>query len=355
MKIGRKISGTLMSANLIATVLVIAIHYGSNGAESGTMSYIFQEFITNGVARIAVPFFALISGYFTASALHEKSYVDLLFNKSKSLLVPFLFASVIVLLAYTGKKVFYENDSNLNFSIKWIFRSVALHPQSVQFWFLRDLMILTILSPILVGSVRNARLLILLGTGLLWLIDHQPFPIVAGWYLLNIETIFFFTLGGALWAKSNLLTLIINSNTKQVIVVLCLWFSLLIARIYIDPTLDVWYVKKYTIYTILLYKIAILFGVCALIQVSTFIHSNKRVIYLSGLTFFAYLYHLAPLSYFKLVTNVLISEDYRFYINFPMALILVFSTAHFLSQIQPKIFSYLTGGRNPNKALKRTQ
>jgi fucose 4-O-acetylase-like acetyltransferase len=98
MNIDRKISGTLMSANLIATILVIAIHYGTKGTEPGTLNYIFQEFLTNGVARIAVPFFALMSGYFMAATLHKKSYIDVLLNKANSLLIPFLVASVVVLL-----------------------------------------------------------------------------------------------------------------------------------------------------------------------------------------------------------------------------------------------------------------
>ena len=67
----KKISSGLMVANLIATILIIAIHYTSKGhliqlTEIGGWNYLFQEFITNGIARIAVPFFALFFGYFMA-------------------------------------------------------------------------------------------------------------------------------------------------------------------------------------------------------------------------------------------------------------------------------------------------
>ena len=287
--------------------------------------------------------------------LHKKSYVEMLRAKSKTLFIPFLVASLLILLASTGLKLLFKNDISYTLSIKWLIKAVFLHPQSDQFWYLRDLIVLTIISPLIICIGQNKRLLLLIITAILWLIDYQPFPITSGWYLLNIETIFFFIFGGILFDKKSFLHSVINTRRRNKITIFSLWLFLVAARIYIDPTLDVWYVRNYTLFSVLLYKISILFGIISLIQLSTVIASNRQVIYLSGLTFFAYLFHLVPLSHFKRLTNTMVTEAYGFYINFPFALLVVFVIAHFASKLQPKAFAFITGGRNPNKALKRTQ
>ena len=67
MKITKEASISFQIANLIATILVIAIHYNSkHHIDYYDLSFNFylQEYITNGIARIAVPFFALSAGIF---------------------------------------------------------------------------------------------------------------------------------------------------------------------------------------------------------------------------------------------------------------------------------------------------
>ena len=343
-----------MAANLIATILVIAIHYDARGTETVRLNYLFQEFLINGIARVAVPFFAMMSGYFMAMTLNKKTYTEMLFNKSKTLLIPYLVASLFILLALNVIGLFFQQDASQVIPIKWYIETIFLHPLSIQFWYLRDVIILTIFSPLLIGIGQNKRILLVLVTGFLWLIDYQPFPIIVGWYLLNIETLFFFMLGGILFGKNALLPSIMNASRRHIIIVLAFWFLLLAIRIYIDPTLDVWYVKRYTLFSILLYKLAILVGICSIMQLSTRFYMNKHVIYLSGLTFFAYLFHLVPLSYFMFLTDTIVTQQYSFYLNFPIALIAVFALAHIVYKLQPKAFAFITGGRNPDKWLKRT-
>ena len=354
MNIDKKTSGTLMIANLAATILVIAIHYNTKSSAEG-LNYLVQEYLTNGIARIAVPFVALMSGFFMAKTILKKPYTEIIYNKSKTLLIPYLLGSSTVLLAYLAKEYFYYANSSLNISFQWLIKAIFIRPESEQFWFLRDLIILTIATPILININRNMYVLMAIVVGSMWSIDYQPFPVIAGWYFLNIETLFFFILGGLLFKNKALLNWTVNSNRKLTIFIFCLWLASLAIRVYLDPQLNVWYAKEYTLTSILLYKFAILIGILSLIQISASIYSNQKLVYLSGLTFFAYLYHLAPLSFFRIVTSPLIREGYGFYINFPIALIAVFFVAHCTSKIQPNLFAFITGGRNPNKALKRTQ
>lgn len=106
-----------MVVNLISTVLVIAIHYGSKGhiqpAGIGGWNYIFQEFALNGIARIGVPFFALLSGFFLALQLESKKrYIDIIANKAETLLLPYLMASLFIFLVVTAKEWAFQHESH---------------------------------------------------------------------------------------------------------------------------------------------------------------------------------------------------------------------------------------------------
>lgn len=359
MNIPKEISTSFMIANLIAMVLVVAIHYDSKGSiviSSGYgINYIIQEAFINGFARSAVPIFALLSGFFLIKKVATSyEYRLTLINKTYTLLVPYLIASILIFSSSIFLKILFNQEQSQRLDLYSIIYSVLAHPVSEQFWFLRDLIILIIISPLLF----NMNKLIFYGIGsflfFLWVMDIQPFPIIAGWYLLNIETIFFFWFGGMLFKSALDIESFIFCNITTRVVVMILWVGLIALRIYIDPDLDVWYVKNYTVESILLYKAAIFVGVVSILQLSTIMRNNRFLIYTSGLTFFVFLFHLKPLSYFRHFTNQLLETPYLFYLNFPLALFLVFIFAHFTSKYFGRLFNLTCGGRSPNKALQRT-
>ncbi len=197
-----------MIAQLIATILIVAIHYGTKGSIDTSLgynlNYIIQETLLNGFARSAVPVFALLSGYFLIKrvATFDKYRLTLI-NKFYTLLVPYLTVSTIIFLSSVSLNTIFNQDKSQQLNLYSIVFHVLAHPQSAQFWFLRDLIILVIVSPL----IFNANKLTFYGIGILliffWIMDIQPFPIVAGWYLLNIETLFFFWLGGMLFRGGN--------------------------------------------------------------------------------------------------------------------------------------------------------
>ena len=105
MNISHGASSSFMIANLIATVLIVAIHYSSKGSIDTSfgydVNYIVQEALTNGFARSAVPIFALLSGYFTIKMVATfNEYRLTLLNKFYTLLVPYLIASTILFLTF---------------------------------------------------------------------------------------------------------------------------------------------------------------------------------------------------------------------------------------------------------------
>lgn len=358
MNIDRALSRTFMIANLVATVLVIAIHYNSKKyivTTSGyNINYLTQEFIVNGICRVAVPFFSLISGFFLFQKLESKSsYLNTVKSKLNTLVVPYILAATIVFIAVSGLKIIYKPDFSGLMSVATVVYNIIIHPLSDQFWFLRDLIVLTCIYPIILGPCNSIRWIFIITFGMCWLFNIQPFPLVGGWYLLNIETFFLFFIGGVLYEKQSFFKRLIIKSNYHVALVFLFWLSILIARIYIDPELDVWYVDKYSASSLILYKVSILISLVSLLQLSFYLTNISLFIYLSGLTFFVYLFHLYPLAYIKMITGKVVGFPVSFYINFPLATCLVFLMAHIAGKYLPGFYYYISGGRSPQKSMKR--
>jgi len=354
--LSKKLSSTFMIVNLIAIILIILIHYNSKYAidtsQGYNINYLIQETLANGFARSAVPIFALLSGFFLGKYTIV-GYRSMVVNKFHTLFVPYILASIIIYSPYFIYMVVTHspNLDEMNF-FSYIY-IILLHPTSGQFWFLRDLMILVLISPILFNIPKYISYIIIGLLFLLWMFNIQPFPIVFDWYFLNIETLFFFMLGAQVRQNSLSVESFLFCQNKYKVAIFFLWFLLIILRIFIDPDLDVWYVQKYTIISILLYKLAIIIGVISLFQISTLFRNNNFFIYLSGLTFFVFLFHNSPLHRITHLTDHIITPAYAFYFYFPLIVFLMFLLGYLMSAKMTFLYNLISGNRNPSKAVKR--
>ena len=352
----------MMVANLIAIIMITAIHYNTkshvvtNGAVLG-WNYLTQEFLINGLARSAVPYFALISGFFLFMQYPEhKSYGKLLHDRFYTLLVPYILAATIIFSSITLAKLLNGNTSFLN--MRTAFYGIFITPLSSQFWFLRDLCLLVVISPLLLPKSRLLQYTLGLCLFLPWLMNWQITPTIGDWYVINIETLFFFYLGGQLSCRGELLNCIANSSTKLTALTALLLFFILITRINIDPTIDLWYTNdnKYIFLSLILYKTTIVVGIICLIQIASLFHKNVRLIHLSGLAFFVFLFHFVPLSFLiSRLSDMIVAKEFAFYISFPAATVTVFAIAHLMAKNAPRLFGILCGGRTPQKVLNRTR
>ena len=122
----------------------------------------FQNLISQGVGRIAVPMFFLLSGYFffINFKFSTRSFFNKLSSRCKTLLVPFLFWNITTLVALWAVQAFpvtlsFFPDKSLVIRtyetydyFKAIF-GIDRFPIAYQFWFVRDLMMLVVLVPVL--------------------------------------------------------------------------------------------------------------------------------------------------------------------------------------------------------------
>ena len=126
----------------------------------------FQAFISDGIASCAVPLFFLFSAYLQAKK--KDTYIVLIKKKFKSLCVPYIIWVVLYFL------YFILSNNQLYDSCWWNFRSIfyfligfaetngGAPLAASQFWFVRDLIIFSLFSPVLIWFIKKTRFLILL-------------------------------------------------------------------------------------------------------------------------------------------------------------------------------------------------
>lgn len=337
-------------ANLIAIFLVVAIHYNSkhyiDSSSDMGINYYFQEWLTNSIARVSVPFFAFVAGFFyylKFRTIHD--YLPQLRKRFWSLIVPYSIAVLIVLMHDSALN--FVKNQEIEFSLAG-FGYYILHPQSVQFWFLRDLIIIVIfLCPFLHLLMKKYPALILSPLFIAWFTEFQFFPQLAGWYLINIEVLLFFSIGCFLGTNTGKLKSILSLCERFSIPIIVLFLVLSVTRVLWAPQFAVWYgVYGGGIGALILYKLVILSGLPVLYICSVPLRNSQVLIWLSTFSFFIFLYHIKPISTISInLASVFLSDPYIFYLSFPFALALSILFGYFLKTAFPRIYGYISGGR----------
>jgi fucose 4-O-acetylase-like acetyltransferase len=188
---------------------------GNIGIErtSGCVLFV-QNFISQGAARVAVPLFFLLSGYFffldfswSLQCVKEK-----IASRTKSLVVPYLFWNIATLIAVASIQKFHW--SHVYFpDKKYIVSSFGLYdyidavfginrfPFSYQFWFIIDLIILMISSWIFFFFIRKAAYLFLVGLFSCWFFNLWTVSLPSG-----ASVLFFYTGACIAYFNKNIFT-----------------------------------------------------------------------------------------------------------------------------------------------------
>jgi succinoglycan biosynthesis protein ExoH len=141
----------------------------------GTSWGYFTSFLQNGLFRAGVPVLTMISGYLLFIGGSDLSYAKLLKKKASTLLVPFLVfnlghvATQLLVYFATGHWV-GENLLAQDFSA-WMDSMFSIQgvPENIPLHFLRELIVLALLSPIFGMFIRKAPLIGLAAVSLFFL------------------------------------------------------------------------------------------------------------------------------------------------------------------------------------------
>lgn len=334
-----KISEAFRNASFIAIMLVLAIHYGDLTTPEithGSVNYFIQDFIQNGIARAAVPLFAFISGYLLC--YKSDSYATTLHKRMRTLAIPYVISSLFALICYIA---IHRGET---YNTLAIIRNIFITPVNGQLWFIRDLIVISVISPVLFFLSKNtfisySTLTVLV---ILWAFELQPFPVI-GWYILNLDVLMFLFLGFISCRYFNAFTLNNNTCIKIFIFSLTAWLALTFARCLLDPNFNLWYVREFSVKSLLLQKSSIVSGVICILSICYCFKINipKTV---TSISFFVFLFHNYP---FVPLSRTLFSNfgEYRFYVTAPLfACIFIFSGITF-RKLLPRIYHFVSGGR----------
>lgn len=204
------LSDKIKVISFFSIILVLYIHSGfhqlPHEIEGMKFNYYLQESISGVVGRCAVPIFFAISGYlFFLNVDSTRDVYRKMKKRVSTLLIPYLIAALFLPLFYFAIDYFpvasqfvNSNNFNENFSAGWLRILYRLYvdagkgtPLGFHLWFLRDLIEIVILSPLI--HIFRRRLKSWLILSLLFLLTYlfcntffiSLFWFVAGSLFLN--------------------------------------------------------------------------------------------------------------------------------------------------------------------------
>ena len=152
------------------SVLVFFIHLSSpfnyDNSTGGFVSSLNNTFIyalKDAITPIAVVLFFIISGFLFFRNFDISRYFNKLKSRMRSLLIPYLFWNTVwtlflIVTSYTFISNFFIGREKFELSVANIFKSIFLYAGNNVFWFVFDLIIFVIVSPLIYCILKNKYL-----------------------------------------------------------------------------------------------------------------------------------------------------------------------------------------------------
>lgn len=344
---------------LIFSVVVSHVHYvgivinGEASVQPGMFpiyDFIYR-LIRCELASLDVSSFFFFAGFlfFYKTNFTLETYANKLKNRVHTLLVPYLFWNALALVLMLLANVFLtqlasgDNDSILNksfteiLSMFWSYKADT--PVAGQFWFIRDLMVMGLISPLLYLAIRYLKWIWVPVMGYCWVAGVPD--IALG---LSFDALFFFSLGA--WFsihKQNFVTLFMPARK---------WL-LPLFLVLVGVNMVLWYQRLIVAYNIVhninvLVGMAMVFGwVARGIELSKL--KTNDVIW--GSTFFVYASHFLLVVFslkvwLKLCYPVNETMLIVGYFLIPLVVTAIgIGTYQLLKKIMPRFTAVITGGR----------
>ena len=315
------------------TVLIVILHANMVQLCIGPVRF-YQQMMTAEVTRIAVPLFFMISGFlfFINYRGSVSDYKRKLLSRTRSLLIPYfsflLLGSIIVFLK-EGSHSFGKLLEIIKGGI------IGSPPIFYPLWFLRDLYVMALLSPLVYWIVKKipVSLVVLI---VIWALGKNPF------IFPMTEAMLFFSLGCFLTTQTKILEPV---NHKYTWWYFFLWLLLCFLNTYGKNVLPLPYVTHCVVLLFGIYSVWILYD-------RLYPHFNEKIknadIY--KYSFFIYLIHEPILTILKKIGLYLLGQSSWsigvIYILAPILTIFIaYAIGRGMNKYIPKIFSLITGGR----------
>lgn len=166
-------------------------------------------FISDMLASVAVPLFFAISGYlFFIKGFSSKFYKEKISKRIKTLVIPYLCWNLIYVILFVVSTRFSSRHIdysiidlirgvlviNPGFEGNWILTPDVVPPADSPLWFIRDLFIAMLLSPLIYKVAKNRVIgaITIIGLLVVFIFNLIPLYIIPG---LSVPAILFFLIG----------------------------------------------------------------------------------------------------------------------------------------------------------------
>lgn len=321
-------------------------------SEKTNCAAMFEYFISNCVARFAVPLFFMMSGYLFFRNYEQtvRGYFTKLKKRVKNLLVPYLLwtAISVAIIVFASLVLKADGLATVKDNMAKIVSKdpmLLLSPPAFQLWYMLELMLFTVISPVIYFLVKKTKLFIIIIAAVLWLFDIN-FSVV-----YNCEAVLFY-LTGAYFAIFSREDIVLKETKSLKLLISGLIFVLMcIARTCYAATAE--NTPTARIFLTISYKLAIPFGIYfvwfAFDHIFKDIEDKKQLLRFSNSTFMFYVVHepLLHLSYEQILSQVSSNFMHIFmYIILPTCTVAVaYIFDIYTYRLLKPIHNVLTGGR----------
>lgn len=335
------------------------IQIGGNQIVDTTQYSIFyniSNLFSHIIAGIAVPLFFMISGFlffYTTKEFSLNTYFNKLKKRSKSILIPYVFWNLIVLLLFFLVQTIFSGLLSGNSKLikdysftdyLWAFwdtsqiniDTIGKFPINTPLWYIRDLIVVMLFSPIIYFLIKRLKEFVVFALGVFWILDY--------WFKVpgfSIMAFFFFTFGAYFGInKLNFVERIKPFKDSSLIIYILL---VLLELIFKD--------KNWITY---IHNLGIIVGIVLLVNITSHFISNGKwkVNYnLTNSSFFIFAYHAMPLLFLIKITFKFLQPSSNImllilYFILPTIIILFgLLLYNILKKFLPKFTSFITGSR----------
>lgn len=362
----KRFSKKLTNLSWICALMVVLIHagtYASNlpGAATQTIygknwATFLQLFFTEGICRAAVPLFFMMSGYLfyrnyePTAVWHKKKIL----KRLRSNAIPYFFWGLAVIAFFAvaqaipaTSQYFASSERQISkFTVLQWLKVIFLEPINSPLWFLRDLIVFALLSPLFSVLCKKVPWL--------WL------PLTAAWWIfglpiavVRVESVFFFSCGTvfALHGKERFEA--IRIPKWSIAVLLSVWTLFLCGKAFYLIGIDsaVLINGDYDLIHDILSKVNAVFGgVTVWFAYDLFVKTGEKALPFSQYSFLMFVAHHLLIGILrKLIVKVLgisyINVTVAFFASFALTVFAVILIGAVLKKIVPKFYALITGGR----------
>lgn len=335
------------------SILVFLIHISTFANYTQDETFIsglntIVDHLKTSISQVAVPLFFILSGFVFYREYTQDKFVSKLKRRIKTLVVPYICWNIVGMLFSIVATLFFSKyfigRQPFEFTNESVFQSVFFYKENRVFWFIFDLILFTLFTPLIFILIKN-KVIGVLSIVTIW-----------GLYGINIQlplSIFFrsdsiiYYLFGAylgLHYFQQISCMKFEKSFERIVLI----FMLLVANIWLYLFYDTGYEMSFVSGEWMSVLIKIVYSIslfCIFIQYPTRIPYNSFM----RNSFWVYALHINISAIITKIIWIILPQTVMAIPNFCLTIIITLIVIEFLSRITQKIspilYGMLSGGR----------